>query len=288
MWEDFTRRATALLKSPAALRASTVQFFLQAVLGTWPMEGEPDAAYTERLARYMQKASREAAVDTTWAWPDTVYETALDRFVRVAFDNPGFLLAAARMMHFIAPAGAINSLSALTLRILSAGIPDIYQGSESWLFSLVDPDNRGLVDFDALGKKLHANGAGPQKEWRDGGMKIWLTRELLKIRRGFLRATGGDYGIRDLPVTGAMAECIVALLLSGADRRLAVIVPRYPGRILEGVGDIDMATARWRDTQIQLPRAEKPVNLLTGRLLASGPVTPRELFSDFPVAVLGL
>jgi (1->4)-alpha-D-glucan 1-alpha-D-glucosylmutase len=296
-WEEFTRRAFSILKPPARLREATFSFFLQAVAGTWPLDGEPEAAYTRRLQLYMQKAAREAALDSNWSWPNRGYESELEEFIGRALSEPGFQVAVQKLMSVVAPAGAVNSLAALTMRVLTAGVPDVYQGTETWCLSLVDPDNRAPVDFDRLERDLlnYADeGPGRRgqladlvKHWRSGTVKMWLLRELLKIRRGFLRASGGDYGIGLLSVTGERSENIVAVMLAGGDRRLAVVVPRYPGALLTRRDGITLAKVPWGDTCVMLPKADRVVDLLSGRYLSDRRrATPRELFEDLPVAVL--
>ena len=299
LWDEYTRRAMTILTPPPELRPATVLFFLQALVGTWPHDGAPTAHYADRLWQYMQKAAREAALDTAWSWPDKGYETILEEFVRKALEEPALHFATQRLMRTVAPAGAINSLSALTLRALSTGVPDIYQGTEVWSLALVDPDNRAPVDFEALEDSLKrrvTDGPDPRRHlagvvagWRDGTVKMWLLRELLKIRRGFLRAAGENYGIATLPVTGPTSECLAGFLLSGGGRQLAVVVPRYPGRLLKNTDGIGIGGADWGETALTLPRAETVFNLLTGRTLASAKrVFARELFRELPVAVLQL
>lgn len=297
MWEKYTQRVLASTRPPARLSPATVLFFLQAVVATWPVEGAPPANYADRIWQYMLKAVREGAEDTGWNWPDMSYESTLENYVRRVLRMPAFQRLTVRLVNRIAPAGAVNSLSALALRCLSAGVPDIYQGTEGWNLALVDPDNRAPVDFETLEGLMRLcadEGQGRRalldllmQEWQDGGIKMWLMRELLKIRRGFLRAARGDYDIASLSVSGALSECLVAYELRSTERRLAVIAPRYTGRLVRPKAGIDIAGAGWRDTLVHLPKAARAVDLLSGsHFEEETELRPGQLFESLPLAVL--
>ena len=97
----------------------------------------------------MQKSVREARTETSWLKPDDDYEEALEQFIRSILSHPPFLKYIEEFIDPVMKAGAFNSLSVLTLKILNGTVPDIYQGTEIWDFSLVDPDNRRPVNFKA-------------------------------------------------------------------------------------------------------------------------------------------
>src|SRR5690606_11618193 len=110
--------------------------FYQALLGIWPL-GEPDfASLRERIAAYMLKAVREAKLSTSWINPDEEYEAALQRFIRQAFDNPVFLRDIAEAARRIGRLGLLAGLSQALVKVASPGVPDYYQGTELWDFSL--------------------------------------------------------------------------------------------------------------------------------------------------------
>ncbi len=296
IWESYVRRASQRLKNNSRIRPPTVSFFLQAVLGTWPLSDAPDDAYQERLWRYMLKAARETAMDTFWSWPDHTYEAALEDFVHGSLSNPLFQRSTAAAMSFIAPAAAVNSLAALAIRGLSAGVPDIYQGTELWNFTLVDPDNRSLVDFDLLERSMRrCDSEATRREtlamltddWRHGGIKMWLTRELLKIRRGFLRAAGTDYDISYVNVSGDLGDCVFAWQLLCPTRRLIVAAARHPGRLVRQGHGIDVGGAGWGNTTLHLP-AQHAADLLSGANFSNEDVSAGALFRHLPVAVLSL
>jgi (1->4)-alpha-D-glucan 1-alpha-D-glucosylmutase len=295
-WESFADQALSTLSPLGRVRPVTALFFLQTVLGAWPLSGNIDDDWRQRIWLYQQKAAREAAIDTSWFRIDDAYEAELKHFVGSALINERFFRDVRQMMESLGPAGAINSLSALTLRILSAGVPDIYQGTETWNFSLVDPDNRRPVDFNALDGMLEGFGEGLPvlaerlvRNWKSGAIKHWLTRALTRIRRDFLEMEPDNGGIVPLQVTGDRKEHLAAYLLHGKQQNLAIVVPLFPGRLLRNGGKLDIGGSDWRDTEILLPYESAPVDILSDRSLAKGvAIRPTEIFKYLPVSVLRL
>src|SRR5262249_9194117 len=133
--------------------------FYQTLLGAWPLEPYSSADFAEfvkRIQAYMQKAIHEAKVHSSWVNPDPAYDEAIRRFVARALDVEGnfrFLRHFRVFQRWISHSGLFNSLSQTLLKIASPGVPDTYQGTELWDFSLVDPDNRRPVDYE-LRKQL--------------------------------------------------------------------------------------------------------------------------------------
>ena len=113
----------------------------QAVVGAWP-------ASRQRLHGYAQKAMREAGDRTAWNTPDLAYEDAVHAAVDAAFDNPDVRDVLDGLLEKVAGPGWVNALAAKLVSLTMPGVPDVYQGSELWEQSLVDPDNRRSVDFD--------------------------------------------------------------------------------------------------------------------------------------------
>ncbi|MFC4727281.1 malto-oligosyltrehalose synthase [Coralloluteibacterium thermophilus] len=237
----------------------------QMLVGAWPLDLGPDdragvEAFVERIAGWQRKALREAKRRSRWTDPNEPYEDACEAFLRrlLLGDAPGFVAALHALVERIAPAAALASLAQATLRLTTPGVPDLYQGTEFWDFSLVDPDNRRPVDFEARERGL-ADGADDAErlaQWRDGRIKQRLVARLLDLRR---RAPGlfarGDY--RPLEVTGSHAAHAVAFVRSHRGRHLAVVVPRHPLRMAEAAGETlatpALAGALWGDTRVTLP-----------------------------------
>lgn len=200
------------LRAPSA----TFEYMLyQTLLGAWPLEG-PDAGFVERIQAYGLKAAREGKEETSWLNPHEAYEAGIRDFVAKVLDpaqSGEFLEALQILARRVALLGALNSLSQLTLKATLPGVPDFYQGTESWDLSLVDPDNRRPVDFAARRAALASleapDWSGLIKAWPDGRLKLAWTRHLLKLRNELAEIfTQGDY--QPLEVRGAHADHVIA------------------------------------------------------------------------------
>lgn len=282
--------------------------YYQTLLGTWPADrrSAPGEDYTRRLSDYMLKAVREARVDTSWEMPDADYEAALNDFVLATLDEaraPRFLADLRIFVHRLAPAGALNSLVQVALKIVLPGVPDFYQGCELWNFSLVDPDNRRSVDF-ALRRRVLADLDAAEapvddvaarqrtvrellRAWRSGAVKLWLISRLLRLReRQAELFTHGDY--RPVAATGSRAEHVLAFVRRlGAQAVLTVVPLGVAAELPEPVPDV--AGLDWGDTRLLLPGAGRTWrSVLTGAAHGSGraELSVEALLRDFPIAVL--
>jgi (1->4)-alpha-D-glucan 1-alpha-D-glucosylmutase len=254
----------------------------QTLVGAWPI----DAA---RAREYMAKAVREAKVHTSWTDPDPGYDEAVGAFTDAVLADQGFVadleefLAGQRIVEL----GRVSSLAQTALLLTCPGIPDLYQGTEVWDLSLVDPDNRRPVDYAARARLLGAlAGAGPEEALARaaaGGPKLWLIHRLLGHRRRCPGAYGPGSGYRALPVSGPRAGHAVAFTRTGGQARapgLAVVVPRLVARLGHG------RRGAWGDTTVRIPDGDW-ADVLTGDPVRGGPVSMDMLLRRFPVAVLG-
>ncbi len=171
-------------------------FLYQTLVGTWPTDVRMWDKWVARLQEYAVKASREAKVHTRWVKPNVEREAAVQKFVAAILDrsrNAEFVNDFARFQRVTTEYGMINGLSQLLLKIVSPGVPDFYQGSESWDFRLVDPDNRTPVCFETLEKFLKQVGGGDSEReavdlagllsrWHDGKVKLHTVRAALEFR----------------------------------------------------------------------------------------------------------
>lgn len=205
-WAGFVADVFAAFPPPAE---DAGYFLLQVIVGVWPELGAPTEDLRSRLHDYAEKALREADVHTTWTDPDRRFESAAHQWIDALLDSGDSLLAP--FVERIAPAGRDNSLLAKALQLLSPGVPDVYQGTEVWEDSLVDPDNRRFVDWGPLRSGAVA---------RSGHAKFTLVREALRFRRVHPAAmAAGPYV--PLPVQGPAAGDVVAFTRS-VDGRAAV------------------------------------------------------------------
>ncbi|MFE4395584.1 MULTISPECIES: malto-oligosyltrehalose synthase [Streptomycetaceae] len=231
------------------------------LVAAWPID--PD-----RLVAALLKAVREAKLHTSWTTPDPRYERALEQRARSVHGNPGLLPRVEGAVHALAPYARANTLAAALLHLTVPGVPDLYQGGEEPLYTLVDPDNRGVVDLGALAVRL-TDAAAP----RPGDLareKLHLTATALHLRRS---RPLGSY--RPLPATGPAGEHLLAFA-RGAD--VVTAVTRLPYGLERAGG--------WRDTVLELPAGGPWTDELTGRGFPAGAVPVAELLTALPVALL--
>ena len=234
----------------------------QAIIGSWP-------ATPDRLHAYAQKAAREAADSTGWWDPDAAFEARMHAVVDAAFADAQPLVEA--FVAEIAPFGWSNSLSAKTLQLAGPGVPDVYQGSELWELSLVDPDNRRPVDFE-LRRRLLADidaGAVPPVD-AVGAAKLLVTSRALRLRRDrpelYRRyaplAVVGDADAHAIAFDRGGAVAVATRLPRGLDRR-----------------------GGWGATEL-LTRDQAVTDVFTGRRFAGGRIALSDLLATYPVALL--
>ena len=223
-----------------------------------------------RMHAYAEKAMREAAVATTWIDPDAAFEAAVHAAVDAAYDDPEVRQPLAELIERITPYGWTNSLSQKLVQLTMPGVPDVYQGTELWEDSLVDPDNRRAVGFEARRTMLDHLDASVDAPPIDasGRAKLWLVSRTLRLRRDW-----PDLFDRYVPieVTGAAADSAVAFDRGGA----ITVATRLPVRLQRGGG--------WRDTGLDLGGAATDV--ISGRSFR-GELPLAELLADYPVALL--
>ncbi len=255
---------------------------LQTLVGAWPIDAD-------RLSAYLLKAAREAKVRTAWTATDAAYEAALDRLARALAEGPRLLDGFEALLRPIVAAGRIDSLAQALLKLTAPGVPDVYQGTELWDLSLVDPDNRRPVDFarraELLGE-LEAGMAVPDILARadEGLPKLWLVHRALRLRRARPSSFDGRGAYRPLVARGTRSDHVVAYA-RGED--VVAIVPRLPLGLTGGRprSDLRIPAARWRDTTLGLPEGRWR-DQLTGREHVGGERGLGELLEAFPVALL--
>jgi (1->4)-alpha-D-glucan 1-alpha-D-glucosylmutase len=262
----------------------------QALVGAWPLEGM-DESFAQRMQDYAIKAAREGKVETSWINPNARYEDRLTQFVRDLLDpqkSVAFLEAFEPFARRTALIGALNSLSQLALKLTMPGVPDLYQGTEFWDLSLVDPDNRRPVDFAARTGALAAVSAadwqGLAAQWQDGRIKLALTHRLLGLRNA-LPALFTDGVYRPVEVRGPHCEHVIAF--ARVRRREAVIVAVGRHYVPFTRGGREWPAASGWDAALAMDGYASLHNVLIDAALAPGPQLPLStLFDPLPVAVL--
>ncbi|HSB80140.1 MAG TPA: malto-oligosyltrehalose synthase [Candidatus Methylomirabilis sp.] len=311
-WHRWNRRHLAEVDGRPAPDRNDEYLLYQTLVGAWPlapMGPEEVSAFTTRIQDYLMKAAREAKLNTSWINPNEAYDDALQTFVaRILEPSPPnrFLTDFTAFHPFVARLGMVNSLAQTTLRITAPGVPDFYQGSELWDFSLVDPDNRRPVDFATRASLLEdlrrriATGdlVGLAREvveqWTDGRVKLYTIHRALTYRRAaadlFQR---GDYV--PLPTGGQAALHLCAFARRLATRTAITVVPRLSATLTDNGARLPLGRDVWGDTWVALPRdlAGGPYrNLFTGEVLRTSPgrsgltLAAGEVLATFPMALL--
>ncbi|OBK50652.1 malto-oligosyltrehalose synthase, partial [Mycobacterium sp. 1081908.1] len=257
LWTEFLARWEVKAPSPDP---ATGQFLWQNIFGVWPVNGQVTGELRARLHAYAEKAIREAAWHTSWNDPDAAFEHAVHRWLDTVLDGP----VAGQLTELVAqlnPHGASDALGQKLLALTVPGTPDVYQGTELWDDSLVDPDNRRPVDYAARRAAL--------KDLQHPKIRVVATA--LRVRRSrpetFLRG-----GYRPVLAHGEAADHVVAFR-RGDD--VLVAVTRWTVRLAE---------KGWGNTVVPLPEGTW-TDALNGAV-ASGATSAAQLFSDLPVVLL--
>lgn len=313
-WARCNKRQKREIDGEPAPSRNDEYLLYQTLAGTWPLApfgpGEREQ-YTARMQEYALKAAHEAKVHTSWISPHEPYEQAICAFIAGVLE-PGprnlFLADFEPFARRITDLGLWNSLSQTLLKLTSPGVPDLYQGSDLFDFRLVDPDNRGPVDFqrrrellDSL-EQRHDESADSLVDLAadlvarrfDGRIKLYLIRQLLNYRREHPDLfTTGQY--QPLELEGDRREHVCAFVRKASDAAVIVVVPRLIAGLVGLTGQPPCGHAVWGDTRLLLPKTlagGRFVNLLTGELLPAAetfesPVLPvAAALSNFPVAAL--
>jgi (1->4)-alpha-D-glucan 1-alpha-D-glucosylmutase len=237
----------------------------QNLVGAWPLS-------RERAHAYVEKAAREAGTSTTWTDPDEEFEGRLHALVDAAYDDPTTAAEIDAFVTRITPLGWSNSLAQKLLQLTMPGVPDVYQGTELWDFSLVDPDNRRPVDYASRRKLLASLDGGDVPEVDESGAaKLLVVARVLRARRDNPEWFAG---YEPVAVTGSAADHVIAFDRGG----VVAVATRLPA---------GLARDGWGDTALQLPNGAWR-DLLTGERVVSdvAGVAADVLLARLPVALL--
>ena len=294
-WTRQNRKLKVMIDGALAPQRVDEYVIYQTLVGTWPL-GEMDASrrreYRERLADYIVKVVREADRVTSWTNPDVAYETALTDFVQGLLEprrSRAFLADFTAFTAGVRTAGLTNALAQQVLKLTSPGVPDLYQGTEVWDDSLVDPDNRRPVDF-ARRQRALTEPTLPDS-WPDdslGVTKLDVTRRILALRAAEPEVfVSGDYTA--VAAEGPAANHLVAYLRRTDTTTVLVVVPRLVLKLTrEGKSD-----EAWVGTSLSLPQAlrdQRWRNVLAAGddaiVTIDGHLDIATLFDTLPVAML--
>ncbi|RSZ62112.1 malto-oligosyltrehalose synthase [Corynebacterium hylobatis] len=296
-FSEFIHRVFAMVPAPDA---GTGYFLIQNLLGVWPADGQITEQLRERFRAYTVKALREASVHTTWTDPVEAFETAVLDWVEVLFDGP----VTSIITEFVAPladATTTISLGRKLLQLTGPGVPDVYQGTEFFDDSLVDPDNRRFVDYtarhqtlDILREGVDWNDLAAEADCQEGTSGVYPHLELYGDRAKLHIVHEGMQVRHDHPEYFISGD-VQAVFADGPAYSHLIGLARgsvnQPGE--EGIGVITLATRRplrlaerggWAGTTVTLPQGQW-LDRLTGRIYeATVPLT--EVMDLFPTALL--
>jgi (1->4)-alpha-D-glucan 1-alpha-D-glucosylmutase len=288
--DDVRARLAVLTEIPSRLRAAvhrwsrrnrsfktqgfpdhnTEYFLYQTLIGAWPIS-------KDRVVAYMEKAVREAKQRTSWTHQNKEFEDATKSFIERILESTEFLSELEGFVGRVLLPGRINSLAQTLLKCTAPGVPDTYQGSELWDLRLVDPDNRGPVDYENRRLMLGELRAGLpvdeiMKRMDTGLPKLWLVHQALHLRREQPQWFDERSSYAPLPTDGAKSMHVIAFLRADS---VAAIAPRWNVTLGGGFGStiVELPAGRWR-------------NLLTGEVVNGGGVRVKSLLQRFPVALL--
>ena len=308
-WRRANRPHRRVLTDGRSVPDANEEYLLyQTLVGVWPfVSSNGRLQLVERVQDYMTKAAHEAKVNLSWVNPNAEYVDALLGFVERVLSPAtrgrpnAFLEQIERFVTAVQLFGAMNSLAQVLLKITAPGIPDVYQGNELWDFSLVDPDNRRPVDFDLrqrilgdLDQKARAGNLVQLcrellADYQTGAVKLWTTSRALCFRRdhGALFQFGSY-----VPVYGAIEkqEHLCAFARVHEHEMAIIAAPRLAYTLMHGETRPPIGEA-WGAAELALPPQAPAdfLNVLTGETVkatATRSLLCRELFADFPVALL--
>jgi (1->4)-alpha-D-glucan 1-alpha-D-glucosylmutase len=219
---------------------------------------------------------REAKMHTSWTDPHEDYEDNITSFVASLYTDETFLQELRSFVESLQQYGQLTSLAQTLIKLTAPGIPDLYQGTELWNFSLVDPDNRRPVDFDQRRRWLHElTGMSPDEVWdrrHEGLPKLWLIRQGLRVRQERPQSFGSEGGYSPLYARGEKSRHVVSFM-RGED--VIVVATRLSLSLNNAWGDcvIDLPEGRWRQE-------------LTGQTFGGGVCRLDDLLSPFFQALL--
>ena len=322
-WADITSDRKTYLNGDPSPDPNDEYLLYQTLVGAWPLaccspegiaqavEDGSWATFRERIGGYMHKATKEAKVRTSWVNANQGYDDAVQSFVAAVLpDDPAdpFVADMAVFARRISVFGQINSLAQTLLKLTSPGVPDIYQGTELWDLSLVDPDNRRPVDYghrrallSSLTQAIEASGSDRTAlaqellaSANDGRIKLYLISELLTLRRAMpdLFARGSYLPLEG---TGPQAAHVCAFLREWGETMVIVVVPRLVVGLTKAKERPPIGTEVWGETWLSLPAAAADArfrNRLTGELLSpkahknAHALPMAAICASFPVALL--
>ena len=274
-------------------------FIYQTMVGTYPFHATPEEEdYEARLKAFLKKAAREAKAHTTWAEPNEAYEKSIDHFVTRLLQDEDFMDEFVALAKPNALMAVTYSLGQILLKVTAPGIPDVYQGTEFWDLSMVDPDNRRPVNYaqrqEALQRLETPDATHHAKllqqligNLHDASIKLYVLSRSLQLRRSMNDVfIEGNY--QPLVIRGAQKQHLLAFRRSWHQQEVIVLIPLGIAN-LSLTNFLPLGETCWKDTEVLLPSAENTEwrNVFTQQMITATDCLPvRQVLQDFPVALL--
>jgi len=312
-WNRYNKKKKIVVDGHPVPDLNEEYLLYQTLLGIWPIEEavgiEEYETLKQRVKDYMQKALREAKEHTSWINPDTAYEDAMNVFIDSILTNSAdnmFLEDFVVFQRMVSDYGIYNSLSQTLLKITSPGVPDLYQGTELWNFTLVDPDNRRPVDYEKrieilekLKEYERSHGAASvarqtTDKRSDGMIKMYLMYKTINYRMHNRRLfEAGKY--IPLITDGDKWENICSFAREGNGAMAITVAPRFLSRIIPRHTDLPLGKTAWGNTFIAVPFEKEGAgyrNIFTDEIVPvrnygqSRVLYIGEILVNYPVALL--
>ena len=304
-WARWNKKRKGVIESQEVPDRNEEIFLYQTLIGAWPLEKEGISQFRRRLEAYTIKAIREAMVHTRWTLPNTAHERTVVNFLKAilkpASDNL-FLEDFLKFQRKVGQYGMLNGLVQVLIKMTSPGVPDFYQGCELWDLRLVDPDNRGPVDFnhraallDEIEKRSEQDPSRFCRElvqhWQDGRIKLYLIWRILNLRRRYPRVFL-DAPFVPMKAIGKRESNLIAYARRKGDIWIMTVMPRWLARSNAPLTSV-RSQAFWLGSHLQLP-ANAPqswANVLTGETVKTRHLkrglclSLPDVFKNFPIAV---
>jgi (1->4)-alpha-D-glucan 1-alpha-D-glucosylmutase len=293
-WSHLNEGAKTLVNGHPAPDHGDEYLYYQTLLGMWPpLQKTPDDDTVNRMQAFMGKALREAKVHTSWVNPSNEYDAAVEKFVQQTLrgkSSSAFLASFVPFAERIATLAAWESVSQVALKLMSPGVVDTYQGGELWDLSLVDPDNRRPVDYEARRQRLHAmaknvidpnlsseqrskQAAAICQSWWSGDVKMLYVAQGLRLRaKESELLLHGSY--HPLGVEGPNADHLISFAREYHGKILLTIAARWFATLLSEPTVMSDLEKNLRQTFVEIPGIKasslKPMkfaNVLTGATL---------------------
>ncbi len=266
-WSHLNEQHRAILGGKFVPDRNAEYLLYQTLVGMWPPTAQAAGSYTDlilRIQNYMEKAMKEAKVHTSWINPDEAHDQALRTYIAAILEDSAspFLSDFRAFMEPVVQAGMCNSLAQVVLKVASPGVPDCYQGCETWNFSLVDPDSRRPVDYAGLRSDLQSlldgYGGRPQliralmSEPGYRRLKLFVTATALRFRRDHAEMlVSGRYA--PIRASGSFKNNIIAFVRVHGERVAIVVCARFLLK-MHPAASMPLSREMWGNTVLQVPR----------------------------------